>query len=77
MAVLRCCSSANRSLVSFGGAGKAYGGPVTFSGAKTVVAGGGGPRYLLARKLGLHFGLDLARGPEDTIVYLQVGSAWN
>ena len=43
---------------------------------RTVVAGGVGVRYLLARKLGLHVGLDLARGPEDTAAYLQVGSAW-
>jgi hypothetical protein len=50
--------------------------PVAFSAAKAVVAGGVGVRYLLARKLGLHVGLDLARGPEDTVVYLQVGSAW-
>jgi hypothetical protein len=27
--------------------------------------------------LGLHVGIDIARGPEDTVVYLQVGSAWN
>jgi hypothetical protein len=64
------------SVVGFGGGGKAYGGPVKFSDAKTVVAGGVGVRYLLARKLGLHVGLDLARGPEETVVYLQVGSAW-
>lgn len=34
-------------------------------------------RYLIARKLGLYAGLDVARGPEDTVVYLQIGSAWN
>ena len=75
-AELRHALDARWSVVGFGGAGKAYGGPVAFSDAKTVVAGGVGVRYLLARKLGLHVGLDLARGPEDTAVYLQVGSAW-
>jgi hypothetical protein len=39
-------------------------------------AGGGGIRYLLARKLGMQVGVDVARGPEDTAFYIQVGSAW-
>ncbi len=43
---------------------------------RTVFAGGVGVRYRLARALGLQAGLDLARGPEDTAVYLTVGSAW-
>ena len=64
------------SVVGFAGAGKAYGGAVGFADAKTVLAGGAGVRYLVARKLGLHVGVDVARGPEDTAVYLQVGSAW-
>jgi hypothetical protein len=33
-------------------------------------------RYLLARAIGLHAGLDVARGPEKTAFYLIVGSAW-
>lgn len=37
---------------------------------------GGGFRYLIARKLGLHVGVDVARGPEQTVVYLQIGTAW-
>ena len=39
-------------------------------------AGGGGLRYLLAREYGLHVGLDVAQGPEETIFYVQVGHAW-
>lgn len=65
------------SILGFAGAGRAYGDGVAFADAKNVVAGGTGVRYLIARKLGLHVGLDVARGPEDTVVYLQVGSAWN
>lgn len=64
------------ALVGFAGAGKAYGTNTTFADAMTVSAGGAGFRYLIARKLGLYAGLDVARGPEDTVVYLQVGSAW-
>jgi hypothetical protein len=63
------------SLVAFGGIGVArLEGPYTRE--KTAGAGGVGVRYELARKFGLHVGLDVARGPEDTAVYLQVGSAW-
>jgi hypothetical protein len=65
------------SLLGFAGVGKAYGDRVAFADAKSVAAGGAGIRYLIARKLGLHVGLDVARGPENTVVYLQVGSAWN
>lgn len=65
------------SLVGFAGAGKAYGNAVPFADAEAVTAGGVGVRYFIARKLGMHVGLDVARGPEDTVVYLQVGSAWN
>lgn len=64
------------ALVGFGGAGKAYGGRTPFADATTVGAGGVGFRYLIARKLGLHAGLDVARGPEETAIYIQVGSAW-
>ena len=32
--------------------------------------------YLPARKLDLYVGQGLARGPEDTVVYVQVGRAW-
>jgi hypothetical protein len=64
------------AVVGFGGAGKAYGGRVSFSDADTVAAGGVGFRYLIARKLGLYAGIDVARGPEEVAVYIQVGSAW-
>jgi len=37
---------------------------------------GAGARYLIARRLGMQAGIDLARGPEETAVYLQFGSAW-
>ena len=32
--------------------------------------------YRLAKKQGLQAGVDIARGPEDTSIYLTVGSAW-
>ena len=41
-----------------------------------MVTGGTGFRYELARKYGLHAGLDVAFGPDETAIYIQVGSAW-
>ncbi len=38
---------------------------------------GGGFRYLMARRYGMRVGMDIATGPEDTVVYLAVGSNWN
>ena len=63
------------SVVGFAGAGS----------LNTVVEGrddavvysrGIGLRYFIARRFGLHVGLDVARGPEETALYLQVGHAW-
>jgi hypothetical protein len=41
-----------------------------------VASLGLGLRYELARKFGLHAGLDLAHSPGTTVVYLQIGNAW-
>ncbi|MDB6178176.1 BamA/TamA family outer membrane protein [Paracoccus sp. Z330] len=38
---------------------------------------GAGIRYRIARKLGLDVGLDIAKGPEEHIVYIQFGHAWS
>lgn len=35
-----------------------------------------GVRYRLARKIGLDVGLDLAKGPDESIFYIQFGHAW-
>lgn len=63
--------------VGFVGYGRA-----TSDGAKdistntNVTTYGAGIRYRLARKYGLDVGLDIAKGPEDTVFYLQFGHAW-
>jgi len=64
------------SLLGFTGVGRAWGGRNDFSEAETVTTVGTGFRYLIARKLGIHAGIDIARGPEDTAFYIQVGSPW-
>jgi hypothetical protein len=37
---------------------------------------GSGFRYLIARRLGLQMGMDIARGPEDWAFYIVFGSGW-
>ena len=74
-AELRWAVTPRWSLIGFVGAGKAWG-TENFAGANTVGAAGAGLRYLIARRLGLHMGVDVARGPEETAFYIQVGSAW-
>jgi hypothetical protein len=74
-AELRWNATPRWALVGFLGTGKAWG-TEDFGDANGVLAGGVGMRYLIARRLGIYMGLDVARGPEDTAFYIQVGSAW-
>ena len=65
------------SIVFFGGVGQTSSIDKFKEAGRTVEAGGLGFRYRLARKFGLQAGFDIARGPEDTSIYLTVGSAWS
>lgn len=64
------------ALLGFGGAGRAYGNLHSFSDAPTAFGFGTGFRYLVARKLGISMGIDVAHGPGQNAFYIQVGSAW-
>ena len=64
------------SLVGFGGVGAAWNDFERVDNKLTVTAGGVGFRYELARKYGLHMGLDVAFGPDNPVIYVQFGSAW-
>lgn len=64
------------SLVGFGGAGVAWNNFEHLDNKRNVTAGGVGFRYELARKYGLHVGLDVAGGPDGPAYYIQFGSAW-
>jgi outer membrane protein assembly factor BamA len=64
------------SLVGFGGGGVAWNDFERFDRTLTVVTGGTGFRYELARKYGLHMGMDVAFGPDNPVFYVQFGSAW-
>ena len=64
------------SLVGFGGTGRVGDNFSDLGSADSVRTLGGGFRYLLARTLGLHAGLDVGFGPDDKALYIQVGNAW-
>ncbi len=64
------------SLIGFVGGGAAWNDLDQRKNTQTIVTGGTGFRYELARSYGLHTGLDFAVGPDNVAVYIQVGSAW-
>ena len=64
------------SAVGFIGSGWAANDTGDLSDASSRVTKGVGIRYYAARIFGLRAGIDIAKGPEDTAVYLTIGSAW-
>lgn len=64
------------SLVGFVGGGAAWNDFERLDDTQTVVTGGAGFRYEIARRHGIHMGLDVAFGPDNTALYVQVGSTW-
>ncbi len=64
------------SLVGFLGGGAAWNDFERVADTQTIVTGGTGFRYEIARKYGIHMGLDVAFSADTTAIYVQVGSAW-
>lgn len=64
------------ALVGFAGSGRTWGTATSFPDGDTEGSFGAGFRYLIASRLGMYVGIDVARGPEETAFYIQVGSAW-
>jgi len=64
------------SLIGFAGYGAAWNDFTRVDNTRTVMTGGTGFRYEIARAYGLHMGVDLAFGPDVTAIYIQFGSAW-
>ena len=58
------------------GAGTAHSTRPNFSATQDIASGAVGLRYELARKFGLHAGLDVGFSAETTAIYFQVGNAW-
>jgi len=73
---LRWNATPRWALIGFLGGGRAWGSRTKFGDADTVTAWGVGFRYLIARRLGIYMGADVAKGPEETALYIQAGSAW-
>ncbi len=65
------------SVVGFTGYGAAWNDFERLENVQSVVTGGAGFRYELAREYGVHAGVDVGFGPDDTAIYIQVGSAWS
>jgi hypothetical protein len=64
------------SAVVAAGAGTAHSTRQNFSGTQDIASGAVGLRYELARKFGLHAGIDVGFSSETTAIYFQVGNAW-
>ena len=64
------------SLMGFGGYGAAWNDLEKLDNTVTVVTGGTGFRYELARDYGVHAGVDVAWAPDGAAIYVQFGSAW-
>jgi len=63
-------------VVGFAGTGDTDGNIPAFETEDDIIAGGVGGRWLFKPEMGLWVGVDIARGPERTAYYIQVGQAW-
>lgn len=64
------------SVLGFAGSGITWPGDAPLQETDTTFTGGLGFRYLVARRHGLHVGVDVAMGEEGPAVYIQFGSGW-
>ncbi len=64
------------SIKAFGGGGRAADSTSGIGSASTRVSKGAGFRYQIARRYDFLMGIDIAEGPDETIWYIQAGSAW-
>ena len=62
--------------VVFAGAGQTFGRVADLTGNDTVWAVGTGFRYMLARKMGMQAGIDVAYSDDEFAFYFTVGTAW-
>ena len=64
------------SILGFVGGGGAWNHLEEGDDSQGLIAGGGGFRYELARRYGIHAGVDVGFSPDTAALYIQVGSAW-
>jgi hypothetical protein len=75
-AELRWNATPRWAFVAFAGNGRTWGTSENFDDADSASTWGVGLRRLVARRLGIYMGIDVASGPEETAFYIQAGSAW-
>jgi len=63
-------------VLAFLGAGRDWGRGASFSDRGSIVSKGVGFRYVIAQRLGLSAGIDIAKGPDESAFYIQMGNAW-
>lgn len=63
-------------LIGFAGMGNAFKAYNEFGDGNNVFSGGGGFRYLIARKFGMKMGADFAFSSDDFAFYITMGHAW-
>jgi hypothetical protein len=64
------------ALLGFVGGGRAANDFDELKDSNSRVAKGVGFRYLIAKRYGFEMGVDVARGPEEDVIYIQGGTAW-
>ena len=75
-AELRWNATPRWAFVAFAGVGRTWDTSERFDDGGSASAWGVGFRRLVARRLGIYMGIDVASGPEETAFYIQAGSAW-
>lgn len=75
-AEIRWQIGARYSVVGFAGVGEVRTEIEVANRKESVTAGGAGFRYLIARRYGMHLGIDIAGGADDTVLYVVFGNAW-
>ncbi len=63
-------------VLMFGGIGRVANDESELDDAENYDSQGAGMRYQIARRYGLYVGLDVAKGPEDWVFYIQTGTSW-
>jgi len=64
------------SVLGFTGSGRAANSIDELKDSASRVTKGAGFRYLIAKRYGFEMGMDIARGPEEDVLYIQGGTAW-
>ncbi|MDH3860109.1 MAG: hypothetical protein OEU53_00295 [Gammaproteobacteria bacterium] len=65
------------AVLGFAGSGRAANSLEELKESPSRASKGAGFRYLIAKRYGFEMGMDFAIGPEENVIYIQGGTAWN